>query len=439
MPALPSGIPVPDDGALPAWVRPSTNLAEVSDAQVTRVTQVSDTQPFGVYVHVPFCTVRCGYCDFNTYTASELGGGANQAQYATTALLEVDLAAKVLADAGRAPAAVSTVFFGGGTPTMLPAEDLARVLDGIRGAWGLAVAAEVTTEANPDSVTPESLRVLADAGFTRVSFGMQSAVPHVLATLERTHDPLRIPDVVRWARDAGLDVSLDLIYGTPGESLDDWRTSVETALATGVDHVSAYALVVEPGTKMAAQVRRGEVALPSDDDQAAKYELVDDLLTQAGLRSYEVSNWSRAGHECRHNIGYWRGDDWWGIGPGAHSYVSAPVVDGASTPVGVRWWNVKHPRAYATRLEAGQSPGAGRELLTRAEAHLERVMLGVRLREGLDLGVLSDAGRTAVAGLVARELLDGRAAVGAGGGPARAVLTRRGRLLADSVVRDLTA
>lgn len=451
MPALPPGIPVHDDGGLPAWARP------VKPASV-EPGSTDEARPFGVYVHVPFCTVRCGYCDFNTYTASELGGGANQAQYATTALREVDLAAKVLADAGRSPAEVSTVFFGGGTPTMLPAEDLARVLDGIKDAWGLAgpsggQAAEVTTEANPDSVTPESLRVLADAGFTRVSFGMQSAVPHVLATLERTHDPLRIPDVVRWARDAGLDVSLDLIYGTPGESLDDWRTSVETALATGVDHVSAYALVVEPGTKMAAQVRRGEVTLPDEDDQAAKYELADDLLTEAGLRWYEVSNWSRPGHECRHNVGYWRGHDWWGIGPGAHSYVSAPasVAQPVGTeaptgapgepeaPAGVRWWNVKHPRAYATRLEAGQSPGAGRELLTREEAHLERVMLGVRLREGLDLGVLTPAGRTAVAGLVAGGLLDGRAAVGAGGAPGRAVLTRRGRLLADAVVRDLTA
>ncbi|WP_020013918.1 radical SAM family heme chaperone HemW [Promicromonospora sukumoe] len=446
MPALPSGIPVPDDGGLPTWARPSGLVATAA--------------PFGVYVHVPFCTVRCGYCDFNTYTASELGGGANQAAYATTALREVSLARRVLADAGRSPAAVSTVFFGGGTPTMLPAEDLARVLTGIRDAWGLADDVEVTTEANPDSVTPESLRVLAEAGFTRVSFGMQSAVPHVLATLERTHDPLRIPDVVRWAKDAGLDVSLDLIYGTPGESLDDWRTSVETALATGVDHVSAYALVVEPGTKMAAQVRRGEVTLPDEDDQAAKYELADDLLTQAGLSWYEVSNWSRAGHECRHNIGYWRGDDWWGVGPGAHSYVSAPPApapapDADETPAGVRWWNVKHPRAYATRLEAGHSPGAGRELLTRDEAHLERVMLGVRLRQGLDLGVLTAQGRTAVAGLVARGLLDGRAALGVGtagdgtpgstgptavgGVPARAVLTRKGRLLADAVVRDLTA
>nr|BFF21136.1 hypothetical protein GCM10025730_46570 [Promicromonospora thailandica] len=314
---------------------------------------VSD-RPFGVYVHVPFCSVRCGYCDFNTYTAAELGGGANQAAYAGTALREVTLAGRVLADAGRAPAAVSTVFFGGGTPTMLPAHDLARVLDGVRDTWGLADGAEVTTEANPDSVTPESLRVLADAGFTRVSFGMQSAVPHVLATLERTHDPARIPDVVRWARDAGLDVSLDLIYGTPGESLADWRTSVEAALATGVDHVSAYALVVEPGTKMAAQVRRGEVTLPDEDDQAAKYELADDLLTAAGLRWYEVSNWSRPGHECRHNVGYWRGHDWWGVGPGAHSYVSAD--DDGAHPAGVRWWNVKHPGPTRPGWRPGRAP-----------------------------------------------------------------------------------
>jgi oxygen-independent coproporphyrinogen-3 oxidase len=417
VPALPDGVPVPDDGALPAVV---------AGPRASR---------FGVYVHVPFCSVRCGYCDFNTYTASELGGGGSQAAYATTALREVELARKVLANAGLPPREVSTVFFGGGTPTMLPAADLARILGGVRDAWGLAPGAEVTTEANPDSVTPASLRVLADAGFTRVSFGMQSAVPHVLATLERTHDPRRIPDVVAWARDAGLDVSLDLIYGTPGESLDDWRTSVEAALGTGVDHVSAYALVVEPGTKMAAQVRRGLVTLPDEDDQAAKYELADTLLTEAGLTWYEVSNWARGDeHACRHNLAYWRGDDWWGVGPGAHSYVGA--ADDAGTTggtAGVRWWNVKHPRRYAAMLEAGQSPGAGRELLSADEAHLERVMLGVRLREGLDLGVLSDDGRRAVAGLVARGLLDGRAAVGG-----RAVLTLRGRLLADAVVREIT-
>ena len=416
MPALPDGQEMPADGALPEWVRP---------------TAAPTARPFGVYVHVPFCSVRCGYCDFNTYTASELGGGANQAAYATTALREVGLAARVLGDVGLGSRPVSTVFFGGGTPTMLPAADLARVLRGIADTWGLAPGAEVTTEANPDSVTPESLRVLADAGFTRVSFGMQSAVPHVLATLERTHDPHRVPDVVEWARDAGLDVSLDLIYGTPGESLDDWRASLEAVLATGVDHVSAYALVVEPGTKMHAQVRRGELTLPDEDDQAAKYELADDLLTEAGLGWYEVSNWARRPeHACRHNLAYWRGDDWWGIGPGAHSYVAA---GGDAGHAGVRWWNVKHPRRYAALLEDGASPGAGRELLSPAEAQLERVLLGVRVREGLDVGALDPRRRAAVAGLVARGLLDGVAAV-----HGRVVLTRRGRLLADTVVRELT-
>ncbi|MBO0608072.1 coproporphyrinogen III oxidase [Myceligenerans salitolerans] len=416
---------MPDDGALPPWVGTPRS---------------GGGREFGVYVHVPFCTVRCGYCDFNTYTAAELGGGASQAAYAGTALREVELAAKVLADVGLPERAVSTVFFGGGTPTMLPAGDLVRILDRVRGTWGLAPGAEVTTEANPDSVTPSSLEELAAAGFTRVSFGMQSAVPRVLATLERTHDPARIPDVVRWARDAGLRVSLDLIYGTPGETLADWRESLDVATATGVDHVSAYALVVEPGTKMAAQVRRGQLTLPDEDDQAAKYELADELLSAAGLGWYEVSNWARTAEDaCRHNLAYWRGHDWWGIGPGAHSYVAAAEADDGGARAGVRWWNVKHPRRYAAALEAGRSPGAGRELLTADEAYLERVMLGVRLAEGLDLRVLRPSGRQAVAGLVARGLLDGTAALGPGGMAARAVLTRRGRLLADAVVRDLTA
>ncbi len=418
MPALPDGVPVPDDGALPPWV------AGPGADGVAR----PRAGGLGMYVHVPFCSVRCGYCDFNTYTAAELGGGASQVEYASTALREVGLAARVLDAAGLARP-LSTVFFGGGTPTMLPAADLARVLGGLRDAFGLAPGAEVTTEANPDSVTPASLETLAEAGFTRVSFGMQSAAPHVLATLERTHDPARVPDVVRWARQAGLEVSLDLIYGTPGESLEDWRASLETVLATGVDHVSAYALVVEPGTKMHAQVRRGMLTLPDEDDQATKYELADELLSAAGLTWYEVSNWARDdARACRHNLAYWRGDDWWGVGPGAHSYVGAP--DGT----GVRWWNVKHPRRYAALLADGRSPGAGRELLTAQEAHLERVMLGVRLREGLDLAVLDERGRRAVAGLVARGLLDGVAAV-----RGHAVLTLRGRLLADAVVRELTS
>lgn len=410
-PALPEGDAAPADGALPPSVRDG-----------------ADRRGFGVYLHVPFCTVRCGYCDFNTYTATELGGGASQVAYADTALAEIALGARVMRAAGLPERPASTVFVGGGTPTVLPAGDLVRMLDGVRAAWGLADDAEVTTEANPDSVTPESLAELRRGGFTRVSFGMQSAVPHVLETLERTHDPRRIPDVVRWARDAGLAVSLDLIYGTPGESLADWRTSLETALATGVDHISAYALVVEQGTKMAVQVRRGDLALPDEDDQAAKYELADDLLTAAGLHWYEVSNWARTPADaCRHNLAYWRNDDWWGVGPGAHSHVG-----------GVRWWNVKHPRAYAARLAAGESPAAGRETVEDASARLERVMLGVRLSEGLPVDVLSPAARTRVAGLVADGLVDPRAALGAAEVPGRRVrLTRRGRLLADAVVRSL--
>ncbi|WP_421734213.1 radical SAM family heme chaperone HemW [Cellulomonas sp.] len=403
-PALPEGDVAPDDGALPA-----------------SAIEGADGRAFAVYLHVPFCTVRCGYCDFNTYTVTELGGGASQHAYADTALKEIALAATVMANLPPRP--VSTVFVGGGTPTVLSVPDLSRMLGGVRDAWGLAEDVEVTTEANPDSVTPESLAALADAGFTRVSFGMQSAVPHVLATLDRTHDPRRIPDVVRWAKDAGLAVSLDLIYGTPGESLDDWRTSVEAALATGVDHVSAYALVVEAGTRMAVQVRRGELELPDGDDQAAKYELADDLLEAAGLRWYEVSNWARTPADaCRHNLSYWRGDDWWGIGPGAHSHVG-----------GVRWWNVKHPRAYADRLDRGLSPAAGREIVTGDGAVLERLMLGVRLAAGLPLDALPREARPSVAGLVADGLVDGHEAVGG----RRLVLTRRGRLLADAVVRTL--
>ena len=406
MPALPDGDVAPDDGRLPA-------SAAVGAAD----------RAFGVYLHVPFCTVRCGYCDFNTYTATELGGGASQHAYADTALHEIALAASVLADLPPRP--VSTVFVGGGTPTVLPVQDLARLLGGVRDAWGLAGDVEVTTEANPDSVTPESLAALAAAGFTRVSFGMQSAVPRVLATLDRTHDPRRIPDVVRWAREAGLAVSLDLIYGTPGETLDDWRPSVEAALATGVDHVSAYALVVEAGTRMAVQVRRGELTMPDGDDQAAKYELADDLLAAAGLHWYEVSNWARTpAQACRHNLSYWRGDDWWGIGPGAHSHVG-----------GVRWWNVKHPRAYADRLDRGLSPAAGRETVTGDGAELERVMLGVRLASGMPLDDLPARARPFVAGLVADGLVDGPAAIRG----RRVVLTRRGRLLADAVVRTLVS
>nr|NLD40755.1 coproporphyrinogen III oxidase [Actinomycetales bacterium] len=410
MPTLPDGDPVPAAGP----------LTEVGGGLI-----VDDGTPFGLYVHVPFCRVRCGYCDFNTYTSAELGGGADQVRYADTALAEVRMGAAALAEAGLPARELSTMFFVGGTPTILPAHDLARILGGAREAWGIAAGAEVTTEANPDTVDTAYARELAAAGFTRVSIGMQSVVPHVLATLERTHDPANVSSAVAAVRDAGLAVSVDLIYGTPGESVADWKRSVEAAIALAPDHISAYALGIEPGTKMGAQLRRGLIPAPDPDDQAAKYECADDAFGAAGYPWYEISNWARPGHECRHNLAYWRGGDWWGIGPGAHSHVA-----------GVRFWNVKHPRAYADRLAAGAWPVAAREVLSREEREFERIMLEVRLREGLSLETFPRERemRAAAATMAAEGWLEPEPAQ-------RGVvsLTRSGRLMADAVTRGLTA
>ena len=376
---------------------------------------------FGVYVHVPFCASRCGYCDFNTYTAAELGGGVTRESYADSLLAEVALAGRVLA--GNPPPRVDTVFVGGGTPTLLPAGDLARILDGIDRLWGLAADAEVTTEANPESVTPASLKALRAAGYTRISLGMQSAAPGVLAVLDRRHSAGRAVAAAREAREAGFDhVNLDLIYGTPGETAEDFAASLEQVVAAGVDHVSAYALIVEEGTRLAARMRRGELPYPSDDVAADRYLAAEAALAAAGFSWYEVSNWARTpAARCRHNLLYWTGGDWWGFGPGAHSHVG-----------GVRWWNVKHPSAYAQRLAQGHSPGQGRELLTAAETHMEDVMLRLRLAEGLPLAVLDPAGAAGARRALEQGLLDE-----AGYRSGRAVLTLRGRLLADAVVRDL--
>ncbi|MBA2465679.1 MAG: coproporphyrinogen III oxidase, partial [Nocardioidaceae bacterium] len=349
--ALPEGTPAPADGSLTEEA-----LAGVGG------------RPFGFYVHVPFCTVRCGYCDFNTYTAAELGDapGASRASYADAVLTEIRLARRVLGDRDLP---VSSVFFGGGTPTLLPAEDLTRVVAALRDEFGLADDAEITTEANPDSVDELSLAALRAGGINRISFGMQSAVPAVLSVLDRTHDPDRVPLVVAWARRVGFDqVSLDLIYGTPGESAAHWQSSLDAALAYEPDHLSAYALIVEDGTALARRVRRGELPGgrgPDDDDLADKYLAADAALVAAGLSWYEVSNWARdEAAACRHNVGYWTGVDWWGAGPGAHSHVG-----------GVRWWNVKHPAAYAGRLAAGDSPALAREVLDGETRRVERVLL----------------------------------------------------------------
>lgn len=401
--ALPLGDPAPADGGLPSDIRVDADTA------------------FSAYLHVPFCRVRCGYCDFNTYTATELRGLA-QADYADTLRAEVTLARGVLEAAGPLRP-LSTIFVGGGTPTLLPPGDLARMLGEVMDTFGVVPGAEVTVEANPDTVTPEVARALAEAGVTRMSIGMQSAVPHVLAALDRTHNPANVRTAVEAARTAGLDVSVDLIYGAPGESLADWERSLDEALSLESGHISAYALIIEDGTKLARQIKRGEVPAPDDELQADMYELADARLAEAGLSWYEVSNWARdLAAQSQHNLAYWRGTDWWGFGPGAHSHVA-----------GLRWWNVKHPAAYAQRLALGESPAAGRERPNAQARLLERVLLESRIAEGLAIDVLPEASRTRVAELIADELVDPAAAL-----RGRIRLTLRGRLLADAVVRALT-
>jgi oxygen-independent coproporphyrinogen-3 oxidase len=403
MPSAPiEGEPVPLDGTLP---QDSANAF--------------GQQPFSFYVHVPYCASRCGYCDFNTYTAAELGPGASQQGYSAQAIAEVHLARRVL---GERQVPVSTVFFGGGTPTLLPVQDLASILHAIDDEFGLAPDAEVTTEANPDSVSPQSLEGLRAAGFTRISFGMQSAASNVLAILERTHTPGRAVEAVQEARDAGFEhVNVDLIYATPGETSDDFNRSLEAAIGSGADHVSAYSLIVEDGTRLAGKVRRGEITAVDDDVAADRYVQADEMLTSAGLQWYEVSNWARPGGECRHNLAYWRSHDWWGIGPGAHSHVG-----------GTRWWNVRHPRAYGDRLDAGESPAQAREILSSAQKDDERILLELRLRSGIPAAALGDAPvevikRATADGLVEPDWTSS----------GTVVLTQKGRLLADRIAIDL--
>ncbi|WP_168581697.1 radical SAM family heme chaperone HemW [Gephyromycinifex aptenodytis] len=390
---------------------------------------------FGVYIHVPFCRRRCGYCDFNTYTPAELGTPSLQATdgpvgaYLRALHAEIEMSTRVL------PARpIDTVFFGGGTPTVLSAQAIGEVLQALENAYGFTPQLEVTTEANPDTVDESVLQRLREVGITRVSLGMQSSVTHVLATLDRTHDPAGVARAVAGAKQAGLVVSLDLIYGTPGETTQDWARSLDTAIDLGPDHISAYALVVEEGTRLAGQVRRGQVAPPQDDDEADKYELAAARLESAGFSWYEVSNWSHSqAGTCRHNLGYWRDGHWWGFGPGAHSHVG-----------GVRWWNVRHPSSYADRLGTGLSPAQAREILSPDERYDECVLLRSRLAEGLPLVLLRPHGRAQVDSLVGAGLCtvvpeapNGVWGANTAEAGERLILTVRGRLLADTVVRQL--
>jgi putative oxygen-independent coproporphyrinogen III oxidase len=403
---LPDGDPVPADGSLP------------EQAYADR-----DSRSLSFYVHVPFCATRCGYCDFNTYTATELGtSGASAADtWLAAALAEIDLAAKVLDD----PRPVSSVFVGGGTPSLMGAGPLGALLGRIGERFGLAEDAEITTEANPESTDRALLDGLRAAGYNRVSLGLQSTSTRVLQVLERRHTPGLAFDVIDQARAAGFEhLNLDLIYGTPGETADDFAASLAAVTASGVDHVSAYSLIVEPGTRLARQVRSGLLPMPDDDVLADRYLQAETALSAAGFHWYEVSNWARTdAARCRHNLAYWTGGDWWGIGPGAHSHVG-----------GVRWWNVKHPARYAAALVDGRSPGHAREVLSPDSRAVEDVLLRLRLVEGLGLASLSDAGRVEAAVAVDEGLLDaGAHAAG------RAVLTLHGRLLADGLALRLLA
>ena len=402
---LPEGDLAPSDGRLPEGV--STGAAD---------------RTLGLYVHIPFCAARCGYCDFNTYTADELEG-VSRDSYPESALREMDLAATVVREAGLPERQLFTVFFGGGTPTLLGPEPLLRMFEHAKNLWGLAPGAEVTVEANPDSVSEDDLVTLAQGGVTRVSVGVQSVVPSVLATLDRTHTPERVPLTVAAVKNAGLAVSVDLIFGSPGETLEQWATTVQAAIELEPDHISAYSLIVEPGTALARRIAKGELEVPDDDLQAEMYVLADEAFSQAGYSWYEISNWAKTpDRESVHNRSYWSNEDWWGIGPGAHSHVG-----------GVRWWNVKHPSAYAKRLEEGVSPAHAREVLSLDHQALERVLLGLRLREGIPKTWIDPSKGAVVADFIARELLDGRAALAG-----NLVLTRPGRLMADHLVRELT-
>ena len=380
------------------------------------------------YVHIPYCVKRCGYCDFNTYTPTDLlsqsSTNNDSASVQTVANGYIDLVIQEIELARRTvgKASVPTIFFGGGTPTLLPARDLLRIVDAISGRFALERRCEITVEANPDSVTKESLATLRAGGINRISFGMQSAVPHVLKVLDRTHHSENLVSATQWAKEVGFDhISVDLIYGTPGESLNDWKVSIDAALALPIDHISAYALIVEQGTKLARQVNSGEITMPDDDETAEKYRMADDSFSQAGFTWYELSNWARPGGECRHNIAYWQNSEWWGLGPGAHSHIENS-----------RWWNVKHPNTYRAKITANETPIQEREELSLDNQRTENLMLAIRMKAGIALKNLSEEQCVAAEKYVGSKHLDlekwERGAL---------VLTQSGRLIADRIVREL--
>lgn len=374
------------------------------------------------YIHIPYCVKRCGYCDFNTYTPSELKITEGLAQisnsYIDLLLMEIKAAKVQVGQSVNVP----SIFFGGGTPSLMQPDDIGRVISTIKSEFTLLPDAEITMECNPDSVTKESLAAFRAIGVNRVSFGMQSAVKHVLATLDRTHNPENLLQVTTWAQEVGFsEISVDLIYGTPGESLSDWQTSIDAALTLPITHISAYALIIEEGTKLAAQIKRGEVAQVDDDLTAEKYLVADKAFTAAGFEWYELSNWAKSGSLSKHNLAYWLGDNWWGAGPGAHSHLN-----------GKRFWNVKHPNLYKERVLANQSPVADSEVLEELQIESERLMLSLRLPSGVDKQSLNELQLADLSSYVESGHLDQ-----ANWNQGRATLTLDGRLIADRILRQI--
>lgn len=395
MAALPEGSPAPLDGNL-------TNLFDLVN------------KPFSLYVHVPYCSKRCGYCDFNTYTPSELDREDQIESWLNSAVKEIELARRVL----KEELTIDTIFFGGGTPSLLDSNTVDNFIQSVKSNFKLKPGLEITIEANPDSITEEKSQRWLNSGINRVSIGMQSSTKEVLRKLDRTHNPDNVSHSVDILKKSGFDnFSLDLIYGTPGESLNDWENSLKDAIALNPPHISAYSLVIEPGTKMGAQLNRGEISQVNDDEAADKYQLADEMLNKNNYSWYEISNWAKKDKECKHNLNYWLGNNWWGIGPGAHSHVN-----------GVRWWNHKLPKVWRELLEKQNSPALAREVLSEDQIKSEQIMLLSRLRTGLGNQELDE---NRIENLIANQLatLDAN----------KIVLTLKGRLLADEVFRQLSA
>lgn len=373
----------------------------------------NNASAFGLYVHVPFCTVRCGYCDFNTYTPSELEQ-ADAIHVWTQALIsEITYSLEKLPKSQ----VVETIFFGGGTPSLLPLNNLEQIFSKLNDSFIFSENIEITLEANPDTLSSSKIRAWKDFGINRISLGVQSTDKKVLQILDRTHNPENVKNSVELLKNGGIhNFSLDLIYGTPGETLDSWSSSVESLVEFDPPHVSAYALTVEPGTALFRKVNNKEVSNISSDDQADKYLIANDILEKNNLAWYEISNWAIPGHECRHNLLYWNNQNWWGYGPGAHSHID-----------GKRWWNVKHPANYAKKLINEKSAIADFENLSLDQKNLEQTMLSMRLR-GSDLRELAPA-----ALLSEWENLDYVSR-----GSNNLELTPKGRLLLDSLIAQIT-